>query len=95
MEFVEGDLVMLSMHDLHMCYNCKFAAHFIGPFKVLKCIDKLAFHTKLLPIYSAIHSVFYVSRLKLYIPGVVMGLVPIYSRFWFMVKNSVKSRRWW
>ena len=52
MEFVVGDLVMFSIHDLCMCNNCKFAAHFIGPFKVLKHIGKLAYSTELPPIYS-------------------------------------------
>ena len=47
----------------------KFAAHFIGPFKVLKHIGKLAYCIELLPIYSALHNVFHMSKLKLYIPG--------------------------
>ena len=60
---------MLSTHDLPMLDYCKFSDHFIGPIKVLKHIGKLAYCIELLPIYSALHSVFYVSKLKLYVPG--------------------------
>ena len=52
-----------------MCNNHKFGASFIGPFKMLKHIGKLAYHIDLPPIYSALHSVFHLSKLKLYIPG--------------------------
>ena len=69
MECVVGDLVMLSMHDLHMHDNHKFAARFIGPFKVIKHVNKLAYHIELLPIYSALHNIFHMSKLKLYVPG--------------------------
>ena len=69
MEFVFGDLVVLSMRNLHIHDNCKFVAHFIGTFKVLKHVVKLAYRIKLPPIYSELHNVFHVSKLKLYIPG--------------------------
>ena len=69
MEFVVGDLVMLSMHDLCMRDNHKFAACFIGPFKVLKHMGKLDYHIELPPIYSTLHNVFHMSKLKLYVPG--------------------------
>ena len=69
MEFVVGDLVMFSMYYLCMHDNQKFAAHFIGPFKVLNCIGKLAYHIELSPIYSVLFNVFYLSKLKLCIPG--------------------------
>ena len=52
-----------------MCNNCKFTAHFIGPFKVLKHIGKLVYCIKLPPIYSALQNIFHVSKLKLYISG--------------------------
>ena len=64
-----GDLVMLSTCDLCIHSNYKFAAHFIGPFKVLKHIGKLAYYIELPPIYSALHNIFCVSKLKLYVPG--------------------------
>ena len=89
MEFVVGDPIMLSMLELHMHDNHKFAAHFVGPFKVLKHISKLAYHIDLPPLYSALHNVFYMSLV------VVMGLVPMYSRFWLIVKNSMRSTRLW
>ena len=60
MEFVVGDLIMLSTNDLRMHNNCKFAAHFIGPFKVLKHISKLAYHIELPLVYSALHNVFHI-----------------------------------
>ena len=69
MEFVAGDLIMLVIHNLCMCNNRKFAAHFIGPFKVIKHIGKLAYSTELPPIYSALHNVLHVSKLKLFVPG--------------------------
>ena len=94
MEFVVGDLVMLSICDLHMHDNCKFAAHFIGPFKVLKHVGKLAYRIELPPIYSALHNVFHVSKLKLYIPGGGDGTsTNTYSRFWLMVKNSMRFKK--
>ena len=68
-EFVVGDFVMLSTYNLWMSNNCKFAAWFIKPFKVLKCIGKLTYHIELPPIYSALHNVIHVSKLKLYVPG--------------------------
>ena len=64
-----GDFFMLSTCALYMHDNCKFASHFIGSFKVLKHISKLAYHIKLLPIHSALHNVFFISRLKLYVPS--------------------------
>ena len=64
-----GDLVILSKDDLHICNNRKFAARFIEPFKVLKYIVKLVCHIELTPIYSSLHNIFHVSKLKLYIPS--------------------------
>ena len=69
MEFKIGDLVTLSTHDLCTCDNRKFAACFIGPFQVLEHICKLAYRIELPPIYSALHNILYVLKLKLYIPG--------------------------
>ena len=37
--------------------NHKFAAYFIGPFKLLKHIGKLAYHIELPPIYSLLYNV--------------------------------------
>ena len=62
-----GDLVMLSTCDLHMCNNHNFAACFIEPFKVLKHVGKLAYCIKLPPIYAALHNIFHMSKLKLYV----------------------------
>ena len=42
---------------------------FIGPFKVIKCVGKLAYCIDLPPIYSALYNVFHVFKLKLYILG--------------------------
>ena len=95
MEFVVGDLLMLSMHDLCIYNNCKFAACFIGPFRVLKHIGKLAYHVEVPPIYSILHNVFHVSKLKLFVSGGGDGTRPMYSRFWLMVKNSMRLRRPW
>ena len=68
-EYVVGNLVILSIHNFYMHNNCRFAACFIGPFNMLKHIGKLAFHIELPPIYYALHNVFHVSKLKLYILG--------------------------
>ena len=81
------------MHDLRMHDNRKFATHFIRPFKVLKYTSKLAYCIELPPIYSALHSVFHVSKRSSMFLAVMMGLVPIYSRFWLIVKNSMRLRR--
>ena len=62
-----NDLIILSMYDLYMGNNCKFAAHFIGLFKALKCAGKLDYCIELPFIYSAFYNVFHVS--KSYIPG--------------------------
>ena len=69
MEIVVGNLVILSTHDLYMHNNYRFAAYFIGPFKVIKHIGKLTYHIELLPIYSGLPNLFHVSKFKLYIPG--------------------------
>ena len=76
MEFVVGDLVMLSTLDLCMYNNHKFSACLIGLFKVLKGIGMLAYRIELPLIYSALYNevqskllLFHVSKLKLYIPG--------------------------
>ena len=69
MEFVVGDLAMLSICELCMLNNCKFAAYFIGPFKVLKNIGKLAYCIEFPLIYFGLHNLFYVAKLKLYVPG--------------------------
>ena len=53
-----GNLVILSMCNLYMGDNCKFAACFIGPFKVLKGVSKLAYCIELPPIYSELHNIF-------------------------------------
>ena len=57
------------MRDLYMHDNHKFAANFIGPFKVLKHLGKLAYHIEWPPIYSELHNIVHVSKLKLNIPG--------------------------
>ena len=95
MDFVVGDLVMLLMHGLFMCNNYKFAVHLIKPSKVLKYVDKLAYCIELPPIYSELHKILHVSKLKSNVLVVVMGLVPKYSRFWLMMKNSMRLRKLW
>ena len=81
MEFMVGDLVKFSMHDLHISNHHKFSAHFIGPFKVLKYISKHAYCIELPPIYSALHNVFHVSKLKLYVSdgsnGICTNVQPV------------------
>ena len=76
-----------------MCDNCKFAAHFIGPFKVFKHSGKLTYCIELAPIYSALHSIFYVSKLKLYVPrggdGTRTNVQPVLVDG----KNSMRLRR--
>ena len=57
MEFVVGDFVMLLTYNLYMCDNHKFAARFIGPFKVFKYIGKLAYYIELPPTYSPLHNI--------------------------------------
>ena len=40
---------------------------------MLERIVKLAYHIELPPIYSALYNIFYVSKLKLYVPGGFYG----------------------
>ena len=60
---------MSSIHDLSMHDNYKSTACFIGPFKGLIYIGKLAYCIELPPIYSALHNIFHVTKLKPYVPG--------------------------
>jgi hypothetical protein len=44
--------------------KCKLAPHFVGPYKILKRIAKLAFKLELPPNLVGVHHVFHVSQLR-------------------------------
>ena len=64
-EFARGDLVLLSTKNLQLKVpNKKLAPKFIGPFRVLERVGKVAYRLALPAQYSRLHNVFSVSLLE-------------------------------
>ena len=57
----------------------KLSPRYIGPFKILEMIGKVAYRLALPPKLSSVHNVFHVSMLRKYIsdPSHVLGHEPI------------------
>nr|XP_043616059.1 uncharacterized protein LOC122587975 [Erigeron canadensis] len=67
-EFMVGDRVMLKVSPwkglLRFCKRGKLSPRFIGPFRVLARVGKLAYQLELPEELSRIHSTFHVSQLR-------------------------------
>ncbi len=66
-EYKEGDKVMLSTANLNNDNRApKLAAKYIGPFEVKRVVSAVAYELALPDVYSRVHPVFHVSKLKPY-----------------------------
>src|SRR4051794_7430076 len=68
--FADGDLVSLRLQpyrqsSVHRRVSNKLSKRYYGPFKILRCIGKVAYHLEL-PSSSKIHPVFHVSQLRVF-----------------------------
>ena len=61
--------VLLSSKNLHLAGIRKLRARFVGPFRVLERIRKIAYRLELRSRFKDVHNIFHVSQLKKYIPG--------------------------
>ena len=72
LEFEVGDhvflKVMLKRGVVRFGKRGKLSPRFIGPFKILKRVDTVAYRLALLPNLSGVHEVFHVSMLRRYTP---------------------------
>ena len=73
LEFQVGDSVFLKAAPLKGVMRFgkkgKLSPRYVGPFKIIKRIGKVAYRLTLSPDLSAVHNVFHVSMLKKYVPG--------------------------
>ena len=71
-EFEVGDMVFLKVSlmkgVMRFGKKGKLSPRFVGPFEILKRIDKVAYELALLPTLVGVHNVFHVSMLRKYIP---------------------------
>ncbi|KAK6147710.1 hypothetical protein DH2020_018622 [Rehmannia glutinosa] len=72
LQFKEGDEVFLRLSPrkrlIHPKKGGKLSPRFIGPYKILKRVGKLAYQLELPPHIVGMHDVFHVSRLRKYQP---------------------------
>ncbi|KAK6122183.1 hypothetical protein DH2020_044062 [Rehmannia glutinosa] len=72
LEFEAGDEVFLTLFPRKLLINPKkgdkLSPRYIGPYKILQRIEKLAYRLELPAQYAGMHDVFHVSRLKKYQP---------------------------
>ncbi|KAL8092895.1 hypothetical protein AgCh_034953 [Apium graveolens] len=72
MEFKEGDLVLLKVSLWkglsRFIKKGKLSPRYVGPFKILKRVDKVAYELALPPHMEPIHNIFQVSMIKKYNP---------------------------
>ena len=61
--------MLLSSKTLHLAGTRKLRARFIGPFRVVEHIGKIAYRLDLRGRFKGVHNVFHVSQLKRHIPG--------------------------
>ena len=79
LEFEVGNLVFLKVTLLRIVTTCKgkkLQPRYVGPFKILQHIGKVACRLELPPNLSRIHDVFHVSMLKKYHPDLTHVLQP-------------------
>ena len=72
MEFTTGDLVLLKVSPwkgvMGFRKKGKLSPRFIGPFEILKRVEKVAYELALPPNLQHIHNMFHVSMLRKYHP---------------------------
>ncbi|XP_027156521.1 uncharacterized protein LOC113757415 [Coffea eugenioides] len=72
LEFAVGDLVFLKITPLKTSLMSgkgkKLQPRFVGPYKVIRRVGKVAYKLELPPSLSRIHNIFHVSMLKKYYP---------------------------
>ena len=61
--------MLLSSKTLHLAGTKKLRARFVGPFRVMECIGKIAYRLDLRGRFQGVHHVFHVTQLKRHIPG--------------------------
>ncbi|GKB73952.1 hypothetical protein Tco_0935364 [Tanacetum coccineum] len=67
LEFEVGDRVLLKVTPLKGVFyfgKCKLAPRYVGPFKILKRINLVAYKLRLLEELNSVHDTFHVSNLK-------------------------------
>ena len=61
--------MLLSSKTLHLAGTRKLRAGFVGPFRVMERVGKIAYRLDLRGRFKDFNNVFHVSQLRKYIPG--------------------------
>ena len=61
--------MLFSLKTLHLAGIRKLRARFVGTFRVMERIGKIAYRLDLKNRFKSIHNAFHVSQLKKHIPG--------------------------
>ena len=61
--------MLLSSNTFYFAGYRKLRARYVGPFRVMEWIGKMAYRLNLKGKFKEIHKIFHVSQLKKYIPG--------------------------